>query len=76
MKRYLLLIIGLVLLSGLTRKFFGLRPFTEDYAIGYNVGVIISYIVGIVLIVAFFKKSKTNKSNARNEDEIRRQKDV
>lgn len=72
MKKYLLLIIGIVLLSGLTRKFFGLRPFTEDYAIGYNIGVITSYIVGIVLIVAFFKKSKTKKSNAQNEDEIRR----
>lgn len=61
MKKYIFLIIGIILLLGLARPYFGFRPSSGDYSTGYNIGVATSYIFGIILLVAYFKEREKSR---------------
>lgn len=63
MKKYIYLGIGLVLLSGIKRPAFGFVSAVNDAAIGYDIGILTSYIIGIVLIFAFFKEFRRERRN-------------
>lgn len=66
MYKYLYLVIGILLLSGLFRSYLGFITMNSNYAIGYNIGTALMYVLGIVL-VGLFIKEWNNKKEAINK---------
>jgi len=69
MKKYIYLIIGLILclpiITGLN-----LKPPIDSYNIGYNFGVLMWPAVGIVLIYKFFKLSRKEGKTKEHKEGV------
>lgn len=63
MKKYIYLIIGFLLLSGLPSVQSRLVPPVDDYSRGFNFGVIGFHLLGFVFIFLFFRNYRRDKRN-------------
>lgn len=71
MKKYIYLVIGLIiLLFSLPGVFSNLRPATDDFNRGYNFGLFMVPIIGLILIFNFFRLSRKERIE-KNKTELK-----
>lgn len=66
MKKYIYLTIGMfVLLPGAASPNFGLQPSSDEYSIGYNIGVLTYYVMGVAFLIQFFRENRKSKKKSK-----------
>lgn len=61
MKKYIYLVIGLILILTLPNSLGSLVPPVDDYSIGFDLGVLSFHLFGFVFIFLYFRNAKKDR---------------